>query len=106
MNDLRDQVQSQSKLFADNAKFFRETQTVADCALLQQDLNHVSAWTRNWQIQFNLEKCVVMRTKQSLRFTYFIDGHPLTEVDQQRDLGLIVSNDLKPSKHVAEITRD
>ncbi len=43
--------------------------------------------------------------RQSLHFTNFIDGHPLTEVDQERDLGVIVSNDLKPSKHVAEITK-
>ncbi len=77
VNGLPDQVQSQSKLFADDAKFFRETQALADCALLQQDMNHLSTWTRKWQIQFNLETCVVMRTRQSLRFTYFIDGHPL-----------------------------
>ncbi len=105
VNNLPDQVQCQSKLFADDAKFFWETQTLADCALLQQDVNHLSAWTRNWQIQFNLEKCAIMRIRQSLRITYFIDGHPLTEVDQQNDLGVIVSNDLKPSKHVAENTK-
>ncbi len=69
VNHLPDQVQSQSKLFADDAKFFRDTQPLADCAFLQQDLNHLSPWMRNWQIQFKLEKCVVMRIRQSLRFT-------------------------------------
>ncbi len=111
VNDLPNQDQGQSKLFADDAKFFQETQTLSNCALLQQDLNLLSAWTRNWQIQFNLEKCVVMRIRQSLHFAYYIDGYPLImliEVDQQKDLEVIVSNDLnmlKPSKHRAEITK-
>ena len=34
---------------------------------------------------------------------YLIEDHKLLEVAEQADLGIIISNDLKPSKHIAKV---
>jgi hypothetical protein len=105
INDIVDSVKTNIKLFADDAKIFTKINSIEDCARLQTDLNTVAAWTKRWLLGFNKEKCVVVRNRKSIPFTYHIDGHPLKEVDQQKDLGVIVSNDLKPSKHITYVCK-
>ena len=45
--------------------------------------------------------CVTI--KRSIDFDYYIEDHKLLEVTEQVDLGIIISNDLKPSKHIAKV---
>ncbi len=103
INDLPNIVKSRVKLFADDAKLYSEVRTLDDCLKLQSDLDSLCAWSKNWMISFNKEKCVVLRIRQALQFTYYMDGHPLSVVTEQKDLGVLISNDLKPSKHVSSI---
>jgi len=49
-------------------------------------------------MMFNVDKCKVMHVGNSyLRRQYFMHGQKLDEVTQERDLGVIISNDLKVS---------
>lgn len=105
INDLPKKVESSIKLFADDCKVYRSIKTKDDCYALQHDLNRLSAWTQDWLLQFSVEKCSVLRVRSSINFPYCINGQPLTEVQEQKDLGVIVSNDLKPSKHISSTVK-
>ena len=58
INDLPD-VLSHSKclLFADDAKIFKNIQSVDDCHLLQNDIMGLTQWCCTWRISLNLDKC-------------------------------------------------
>ena len=45
INDMPDEITSLSKMFADDAKVFRQIETSADTATLQNDLNHLTDWS-------------------------------------------------------------
>jgi hypothetical protein len=105
VNDLPDAMSSTAKMFADDTKVYRRINTREDCQNLQDDLNLLSNWSRIWLLNFNETKCVVLRIKSALAYYYSMNGVYLQEVSEQRDLGVLVSNDLHPSKHVHTITQ-
>ena len=49
-------------------------------------------------MKFNTEKCKVMHLgRGNLKYNYFMDGKRLEVVAEERDLGVIISKDLKAS---------
>jgi len=54
-------------------------------------------------MQFNTEKCTVMHIgRHNPMFTYTIANKQLEAVKQEKDLGVIIAEDLKPSIHCTE----
>ena len=51
-------------------------------------------------MNLNASNCAVLRIKPKTSFTYSLNSTPLKEENEQNDLGIIVSNDLKSRKHV------
>ena len=47
INDRPDVLTSLSKMFADDAKVFRQIETSADTETLQNDLDHLTDWSLN-----------------------------------------------------------
>jgi len=90
INDLADKISSVAKLFADDSKLYRSVRSDDDCKLLQDDLNALAAWSNQWLMRFNEDKCVVLKIRASLNYIYTLNGTHLKEVDEQRDLGVIV----------------
>jgi len=85
--------------FADDTKILGTVSTSDDKDILQQDLQHVVDWAKQWQMQFNTSKCKVMHLcRHNDRFQHFTDGHLLDCDDEQKDLGVQVTADLKPSR--------
>ena len=104
INDMPDLITSQSKMFADDAKVFRQIETSADTATLQNDLDHLTDWSLKWQMNFNVNKCKRLHIgpiNPSNKYT--IAGIDLVEKDQERDLGIIVDNKLKVHIQTAHI---
>ena len=66
VNDLPSSVISTAKLFADDSKLYRQIITTADCEMLQDDLNTLSAWSRLWLLKFNALKRVVLKIRAVL----------------------------------------
>ena len=51
-------------------------------------------------MQFNADKCSVLRVgRNNPRYTYSIGGVTLTRTTCERDLGVVVSPDLRPREH-------
>jgi len=73
---------------------------------LQDDLKRLQEWNRKWQHKFNLDKCTVMHVGHKVATQYVMQQDnqtwSLTAVTEERDLGVLVSNDLKVSRRCAE----
>ena len=100
VNDIPEYCNTNVKLFADDTKLFNNNTNRTECQDLQYDLNALSAWSKSWLMNFNAIKCAVLRIKPKNSFTYNPNNTPLKEENEQKDLGIIVSYDLKPRKHV------
>jgi len=55
-------------------------------------------WSEKWQMLFNTSKCKVMHIgKSQKKYQYYMNNQQLEEVTQEKDLGILISNDLKVS---------
>jgi hypothetical protein len=85
--------------FADDTKLGGKAITKQDVDQIQNDLNKIEEWARKWQMNFNVDKCKVMHVGRSNhRHDYHMGGQPLAKVTDEKDLGIIICSDLKPSK--------
>ena len=57
INDMPQKVDSISGLFADDTLLYRKIQTIHDSQILQDDLDKLQQWQKDWKISFNPNKC-------------------------------------------------
>jgi len=89
--------------FADDTKVFSSVNSVEEHSKLQKDLQAINRWSEEWQMLFNVDKCKVMHIgKEKQNLSYYMDGKRLEDVNQEKDLGIIITNDLKPSAHCTQ----
>ena len=107
VNDLPEEVDPFCRLFADDAKLYKDLQNLEDFDTIQNDLNKLCQWTIKWLMLFNVDKCKVMHIgKDNPRFEYEItdrDGNTkvLKSVELEKDLGVHVQENLKFDKHIS-----
>lgn len=101
VNSLDSNLTSKVWKFADDLKIAREIRSNEDSEGLQSDLNKLSEWTKNWQMEFNIQKCKVLNIGAGEN-EYHINGNYLQNVIEEKDLGVLVTNDLKFSRHCRE----
>ena len=89
--------------FADDSKVARVVDSEIDHVNLQNDINSLVAWSERWQMSFNATKCKVIHFgRNNPRHKYFMGGYApagtiLESVQQEKDLGVLVHESLKPS---------
>ena len=97
INDLDNVVNSDISKFADDTKIGRRINSHQDSDQLQRDLDKMHEWTIKWQMNFNTSKCSILHIgRNNDAFGYTLDGVRLGKLDSVRDLGVIVSQDLRP----------
>ena len=99
INDLPNVIPQNIKcaLFADDLKLYGE-----DGPLLQQAIDAVNSWSKDWQMPFAPEKINVLHLGQAgPRHEYFIDRQKIEPVECIRDLGIYVDNKLTFSHHIS-----
>ena len=52
-------------LFADDCVIYKTIYSKDDIMALQNDLPALSDWVRIWQMNFNVDKCILLRFTQS-----------------------------------------
>ena len=66
---------------------------------LQDDLDKLSGWSADWLLKFNVDKCKKMSVGTGSTYEYHVnDGirrKALQSVDEEKDLGIVVTSDLK-----------
>jgi len=103
VNDLPEVVQSLLFLFADDTKLFRSIVSDLDVAQLQADVDNFLIWTKNWLLNINNSKCKCMRIGISSvsSHNYLINGESLCTTIAEKDLGVIIDQNLKFHQHAA-----
>ena len=103
VNDLLDGLSSNGKLSADDVKIFRKVMCSEDRDRLQEDLRKLDEWSSKWLLKFNREKCKVMHIGQgNMCYNYTMNGATPSTTSQEKDLGILISSNLKPSAQVAK----
>ena len=94
--------------FADDEKRCRVVKSVEQGDRMQADINHMVNWTFRMGVELNKEKVHMLhigRTNLNRQYTLGEEGPNIVNVDQEKDLGVIISSDLKPDKMVAKQTQ-
>ena len=106
INDLLEGIESNGKLFADDAKLFKQIKSPNDRDILQRDLLRLQQWSRKWLLEFNEDKCKIMHISlrdTNPRFNYFLNEKELDKSQSEKDLGIHVAENWQPSVHIAKI---
>ena len=82
------------KKFADDTKLGHPVQTKNERAELQEALNNLAVWAEKWGIAFN-----------NLRQEYTMNGQQLEIIEEERDIGVTVSRNLKPAQQCLKAAR-
>ena len=99
INDLDQGTISKISKFADDTKIGINANDIKAVENLQEDLKRIGEWSEIWQMPFNLDKCKVMHIGQrNVEAKYKLLGKELEICNEEKDLGVIITNDLKPSK--------
>ena len=89
--------------FADDTKAANIIRDEEDRRRLQQCLDALMAWAAKWGMAFNAQKCKVMHIGRSNpQYQYKMGDHTLETTTTERDIGVLVSNSLKPSDQCAK----
>ena len=89
--------------FADDTKLFRIVNSEADRSALQADIDELFKWSCDWNMLFNSTKCSVIHFgRHNAHYHYTMDGYApagtvLENVPEQKDLGVMIHQSLKPS---------
>ena len=97
--DLEEGITNFILKFADDTKVFGKVMDEKDKGMLQTDLNKLTSWAQKWKMEFNVAKCKVMHTgNKNNEFSYEMNGKVLDKVLIEKDLGIMISSDMKSSQ--------
>ena len=100
VNEISSGILSTVKLYADDTKVCREISDIArDTVILQSELFHLKSWSEAWQLNFNANKCDIMRVthnrdKSVPNYSLVSRGECLSSMSTVKDLGITISHDL------------
>ena len=83
---------------------YKSIQNIADCKLLQADLNSIFNWANVWQMKLNPDETKHLTIGSSL-YKYTLNGSEIDQVDSINDVGIIVQSDLKFGKHCSSVNK-
>ena len=97
--------------FADDSKLLKAIDGDIDRAKLQDEVNALFQWCKDWGMMLNLDKCKVLHCgRNNPCYSYVIDGfapagHVIASTDEEKDLGVIIHKSGKPSRQCAEAAK-
>ena len=108
INDLPDVVESLCQMYADDTKVFSNAGNQQLRDQIQKDLDNLVDWADKWQMRFNADKChVVHMGFNNINQEYYMKNHDsldrtrLKSTLEEKDLGVLVDNELSFVKHIA-----
>ncbi|CAB4002849.1 Hypothetical predicted protein, partial [Paramuricea clavata] len=109
INDLPEVISNGSSeaMYADDTKLFRNINSTTDGDCLQESLSNLDTWSHDNNIKFNALKCKVLsvtRKKYPATYNYHLGSSSLLRVRKEKDLGIIVTDNLLWNSHIQMIT--
>ena len=94
------------KKFADDTKLGKVIMSENDRGVLQDCLDKLMDWADKWGMKFNTDKCKVMHLGHSNpQYQYKMGSKVLGNTETERDIGVLVSSNMKPSKQCQKAAR-
>ena len=84
--------------FADDIKLIS-----TDSSDLQKALHIVDSWTSNWQLLLNANKSEHFTIRNTTTKDFYVGHQVIPKVNQVKDLGVLISNDMEWSSHTHTI---
>ena len=109
INDLPGVVGSVCQLFADDCKLYRNIKSEADLRELQEDIDRLCQWSKDWLLGFNIKKCkLVSYGNIHFETEYKLtdsdnNSHTLSSDDSECDLGILFKRNLKFDEHINNV---
>ena len=104
INDLDTNIVSEMSKFADDTKLCHRSRNPDDIMGQNEDINKLVEWANKWQMNFNVDKCSVMNIgHNNMQSNYTLSNQQLPTTDQQQDLGIIITKDLKWQKQTEKL---
>ena len=80
--------------------------TLEDKEKLQKALDGLVEWSTTWGMEFNVAKCKVMHVGQrNPGHVYNMAGKDLEETEEEKDIGVTVTKDQRPSQQCRRAAR-
>ena len=96
INNCTTNLKNPLMLYADDCKLLGLAQNNLNLSTMQEDLDRLSRWSSDWCLQFNALKCKVLHLgHNNPKLAYHIGDAQLEAVSEEKDLGVIVDNELK-----------
>ena len=111
IDDVLDIVNGFVCKFADDTKYGRIIRNEEDQKQMQRDIDRLNEWAEIWQMDFNTKKCKIMHCgSTNPQYNYCMNGYApagtvLQVVEEEKDIGVIVSNSLKPAAQCAKAAK-
>jgi hypothetical protein len=106
INDMDDTVETITCIlckFADDTKLGRMVRADKDREELQEALDRLCDWAGKWGMMFNISKCKVMHVGHANPgYEYTMEGQKLERTVEERDIGVMISSNMKPSVQCAK----
>ena len=111
INDIFHNIDKNSLigLYADDTKLSRKIATLADCDILQHDIDTLKKWCINNNMKFNSDKCKVLAVTKSepmfinelpfCKYPYTLGQDILDYTSCERDLGIWINERLDWHEH-------
>jgi hypothetical protein len=92
--------------FADDTKIANTVTNVNQAVEMQNNLDKLANWAKTWQMRFNTDKCKVLHIgSRNEKANYVMDGNQLKTIEKEVDLGVTISNNLKPSMQCSDVVK-
>ena len=101
-------VSSTTRLFADDRLLYCRIKSPEDARILQEYLDRLQQWEKDWQMTFNPIKCEVIRITRKhnpIKTSYHIHGQDLTVAKTGKYLGVTISDKQSWNAHVDATTK-
>uniref|UniRef100_A0A8C5R0U2 Reverse transcriptase domain-containing protein n=1 Tax=Leptobrachium leishanense TaxID=445787 RepID=A0A8C5R0U2_9ANUR len=98
ISDIAEGINGKVCLFAEDTKICNRVDVPGGISQMTNDLGKLKKWSELWQLSFNVDKCKIMHLgRKNPRAEYRIFDTVLTSTSEERDLGVIISEDLRVS---------
>ena len=108
INDIGEGISSNIKLFADNLIMYTEIKNTTCHRKFQSDLNILHEWAATWEMNFNLDKCHIVKISRrqiQYKHKYTLGTVALSYADNFTYLVVTITSDLSWSSHIAKTYR-
>lgn len=112
INDIDEHITNCSVLkYADDLRIYRSFKSDLSSqqhsgTLFQNDINALVAWSKTWDLDFNVSKCCILHYgRTNIKNTYKIEDAPIVSRSNEKDLGVLFSNKFNFNEHIETIVK-